>query len=171
MAEQAQYEELNRQLSAVGCVRRQLGRSLPDGCSNASAAVLALLGREGDMRMSRLAELLAVDMSVTSRHVAHLAALGWIDRSPDPADRRSRLLNLTPLGRVRLAEQAEGTARTLAQRLSDWSDEDVRLLTRLMARLRASFDDARADEPPPAGPPRSTGLPQHPQSPREERNP
>ncbi|MGW0856632.1 MarR family winged helix-turn-helix transcriptional regulator [Streptomyces sp. NPDC002690] len=162
MAEQAQYEELMRQLSAVGCVRRELGRGLPDGCSSASATVLALLGREGDMRMSRLAELLAVDMSVTSRHVAHLAALGWIDRSPDPVDRRSRLLNLTPLGRVRLAEQSESTARMLAQRLSDWSDEDVRRLTRLMARLRASFDDARGDEPACTEPPQSTLSPRTP---------
>ncbi|MFE7328512.1 MarR family winged helix-turn-helix transcriptional regulator [Streptomyces sp. NPDC057565] len=151
MADRAQYEELMRQLSAVGCVRRELGRILPDGCSSGSATVLTLLARDGEMRIGRLAELLAVDMSVTSRHVTHLAALGWIDRSPDPADGRSRILRLTPEGRARLAELSERTAQLLAQRPNDWSDEDVRRLTWLMARLRASFHDPRSD--PRAGPP------------------
>ncbi|WP_443078321.1 MarR family transcriptional regulator, partial [Streptomyces sp. SP17KL33] len=39
--------------------------------------------RHGEMRMSKLAELLSVDMSVTSRHVAHVAERGWIERLPD----------------------------------------------------------------------------------------
>ena len=104
MAEQAQYEELARQLSAIGAVKRELGRILPHDCPAGSAAVLTLLGRHGDMRMSKLAELLAVDMSVTSRHVAHVADRGWIERLPDPADKRSRILRLTDAGRERLIE-------------------------------------------------------------------
>ncbi|WP_338704109.1 MarR family transcriptional regulator (plasmid) [Streptomyces sp. Q6] len=142
MADRAQYEELTRRLSAVGVVRRQLDRTLPGGCSSGTAVVLALLGRDGDLCISRLAELLGVDMSVTSRHVAHLAERGWIDRSPDPADRRSRILRLTPEGRDRLAELSDRAAELLAVRLSDWSEADVRRLTALLSRLRASFDDA-----------------------------
>ncbi len=149
MADKPDFEELMRQLSAIGSVRRELARSLPADCSSGSAAVLALLGRDGDMRIGRLAELLAVDMSVTSRHVTHLAELGWIDRSPDPTDRRSRILRLTPEGRRRLAELSDRTARLLAERLSDWSDEDVERLTGLLARLRAGFDDPRTH---PGGP-------------------
>ena len=111
MAGQAQYEELMRQFSAFGAVRRELGRILPSDCPSGSAAVLTLLGRHGDMRMSKLAELLAVDMSVTSRHVAHVAERGWIERSPDPADKRSRILRLTPAGRDLLEELSGGPAR------------------------------------------------------------
>ncbi|CAM5306730.1 MULTISPECIES: MarR family winged helix-turn-helix transcriptional regulator [Streptomyces] len=171
MADAAQYEELMRQLSAIGSVRRELGRNLPDGCSNVTATVLALLGRDGDMRIGRLAELLAVDMSVTSRHVAHVAARGWIDRSPDPADRRSRILRLTPAGRAVLARLSEHTARTLARRLSGWSDEEIRRLTCLMARLRASFEDPWTDEEPWAE--RHPGTEQDPGTgpPRDERSP
>ncbi|GAA4083008.1 MarR family transcriptional regulator [Streptomyces shaanxiensis] len=143
MAEQAQYEELVRQFSAFGVVKREMGRTLPSDCPAASAAVLTLLARHGEMRMSKLAELLAVDMSVTSRHVAHVAARGWIRRSPDPADKRSRILHLTPAGEDRLREMSRRTAQLLAERLSDWTDEEVAQLTRLMARLRASFDDFR----------------------------
>jgi DNA-binding MarR family transcriptional regulator len=147
MAEQAQYEELIRQFSAFGAVKRELGRILPSDCPSGSAAVLTLLGRYGDMRMSKLAELLAVDMSVTSRHVAHLAEGGWIDRSPDPADKRSRIVHLTPAGTARLEELSVRTTQLLADRLADWSDDEVAQLTRLMTRLRASFADCRPAPP------------------------
>ncbi|MET9775178.1 MarR family transcriptional regulator [Streptomyces sp. NPDC006367] len=153
MAERAQYEELIRQFSAFGVVRREMGRILPAECPAGSAAVLTLLGRHGDMRMSKLAELLSVDMSVTSRHVAHIADRGWIERSPDPADKRSRILRLTPAGQAQLDDLSERTTQLLAHRLSDWSDEEVGQLTRLMTRLRASFDDCRSPAGRPAAPP------------------
>ncbi|MEV5147598.1 MarR family transcriptional regulator [Streptomyces sp. NPDC052727] len=144
MAEQAQFEELARQLSAVGAVKRDMGRILPPDCPAGSATVLTLLGRHGDMRMSKLAELLAVDMSVTSRHVAHVAARGWIERHPDPADKRSRILRLTPAGSDQLDDLSRRTTHLLAERLADWTDEDVGELIRLMTRLRASFGDCRS---------------------------
>ncbi|MEU0068973.1 MarR family transcriptional regulator [Streptomyces sp. NPDC006332] len=152
MAGQAQYEELMRQFSAFGAVRRELGRLLPPDCPSGSAAVLTLLGRYGDMRMSKLAELLAVDMSVTSRHVAHVADRGLIERSPDPADKRSRILRLTPAGRDRLDELSRRTCQMLAERLDDWSDDEVVQLTHLMTRLRSSFDDCRVTHPEPRPP-------------------
>ncbi|AJP02945.1 MarR family transcriptional regulator [Streptomyces cyaneogriseus subsp. noncyanogenus] len=153
MAGKAQYEDLVRQFSAFGAVKRELGRILPSDCPSGSAAVLTLLGRHGDMRMSKLAELLAVDMSVTSRHVAHVVERGWIERSPDPADKRSRILRLTPEGAAQLDELSERTTQLLAHRLSDWTDDEVGQLTRLMARLRASFDDCRLPAPRSAAPP------------------
>ncbi|MEU6094149.1 MarR family transcriptional regulator [Streptomyces sp. NPDC047079] len=144
MAERAQYEELARQLSAFGAVKRDMGRILPPECPGGSAAVLSLLGRHGDMRMSKLAELLAVDMSVTSRHVAHVAERGWIERSPDPADKRSRILRLTGAGQAQLDELSRRSAELLAERLADWPDDDIGRLIQLMARLRNSFGDCRS---------------------------
>ncbi|MEU6404074.1 MarR family transcriptional regulator [Streptomyces sp. NPDC046985] len=149
MAEHAQYEELVRQLSAVGAVKRDLGRILPSDCPAGSVAVLTALGRHGEMRMSKLAELLDVDMSVTSRNVAHAAARGWIDRLPDPADRRSRILRLSPAGEDRLDDLTRRTTHLLAERLSDWTDDEVGQLIGLMTRLRASFGDGRPVPVPP----------------------
>jgi hypothetical protein len=42
VAERSQYEELARQISAVGAVKRSLARVLPADCPSGSAAVLAL---------------------------------------------------------------------------------------------------------------------------------
>ncbi|WP_409239706.1 MarR family winged helix-turn-helix transcriptional regulator [Streptomyces sp. PA5.6] len=144
MAAQRQYEELARQLSAIGAVKRGLGRGLPHDCPAGSAAVLILLDRHGAMRMSRLAELLAVDTSVTSRHVAHVAEREWIVRDPDPADKRSRILRLTPEGKAKVDELSELSIRTLTHYLHDWTDDEVVQLSTLLARLRDSFGDCRA---------------------------
>ncbi|MFE1253450.1 MarR family winged helix-turn-helix transcriptional regulator [Streptomyces fungicidicus] len=151
MAERAHYEELVRQFSAFGAVKREMNRMMPADCHSGSAAVLTLLSRHGAMRMSRLAELLSVDMSVTSRHVAHLAERQWIERSPDPADKRSRILRLTPAGREQLDELFRRSTQLLAERLNDWSDDEVDRLAELMARLRDSFGDSRT-VPRPASP-------------------
>ncbi|MGW0772884.1 MarR family winged helix-turn-helix transcriptional regulator [Streptomyces sp. NPDC002835] len=144
MAERSQYEELARQISAVGAVKRSLSRMLPADCPSGSAAVLALVSRHGEMRMSRLAELLAVDMSVTSRHVAHVVDRGWLERSPDPDDRRSRILRLTASGEELLGELGRRTADIFAHCLEDWSDDEVGQLNAMLARLRDSVGDCRA---------------------------
>ncbi|MGW0121283.1 MarR family winged helix-turn-helix transcriptional regulator [Streptomyces sp. NPDC003327] len=138
------YENLARQVSAIGAVKRGLARVLPVDCQGGSAAVLALLHHHGDMRTSRLAEFMAVDMSVCSRHVAHTVDRGWVERLPDPADRRSRILHLTDGGRTMLAELDRRVSETFARNLAEWSDEDVALLTDMLARLRDSFGDCRA---------------------------
>ncbi|WP_066929424.1 MarR family winged helix-turn-helix transcriptional regulator [Streptomyces sp. NBRC 110611] len=143
MAAHSQYEELARQLSAIGAVKREMGRILPQDCPPASAGVLTLLDRHGEMRMSQLAELLAIDTSVTSRHVAHVCERGWVERKADPEDRRSRLLRLTPSGRELLGELAERYTAALARYLSDWTDDDIGCLNALLARLRTSFGDCR----------------------------
>jgi DNA-binding MarR family transcriptional regulator len=144
MAGRPQYEELARQLSAIGAVKRGLARIMPPECPAGAVAVLALLDKHGAMRMSRLAELLAVDMSVTSRHVAHVADRGWIDRSPDPDDRRSRILTLTQEGSSKLTELTERYVSALSGYLADWSDADVDALNSQLARLRECFDASLA---------------------------
>ncbi|MFC0601826.1 MarR family winged helix-turn-helix transcriptional regulator [Streptomyces palmae] len=144
MAEHSLYAELARQMSAIGIVKRDLARTLPQDCPPTSAIVLMLLDRYGEMRMSKLAELLAVDMSVTSRHVAHAEARGWIDRLPDPQDRRSRLLRINALGEELLAQASARYTEALATCLSDWPDEDIHRLNELLARLRVSFCDSRS---------------------------
>jgi len=144
MAERSEYAELARQISAVGAVKRSLARILPAECPSGSAAVLALVDRYEEMRMSRLAELLAVDMSVTSRHVAHVVERGWLERSPDPDDRRSRILRLTPAGQDLLDDLGRRTTDMFAHYLKDWSDDDVGQLNAMLARLRESVGDCRA---------------------------
>ncbi|GGU75714.1 MarR family transcriptional regulator [Streptomyces litmocidini] len=144
MATRNRYEELARSVSAIGAVKRGLARVLPVDCQGGSAAVLALVNHHGAMRTSRLAELMAVDMSVCSRHVAHTVEHGWIERLPDPDDKRSRILHLTEPGRAMLDELDRRVTEAFSRHLAEWTDDDVDQLTHLLARLRDSFGDCRA---------------------------
>ncbi|MDG9701231.1 MarR family winged helix-turn-helix transcriptional regulator [Streptomyces sp. DH37] len=141
MTSHAPYRDLARELGSIGTVRRELARDLPYDCPPAPAVLLTLLGRHGELRMTRLADLLGVDVSVTSRHVAYAVEHGWVDRRPDPLDGRVRLLRLTGSGERLLAETHRRVSETLAHHLGDWPAEDVGRLTELLARLRASFGD------------------------------
>lgn len=137
--EQATYRDLMHRLSEVVAVRRGLARNLPPDLPAGSAGVLGLLNQHGEMTISELTEVLAVDISVTSRHVSYLADQGWLERSPNPADGRSRLLRLTDAGRDLLAGFSDHITELLAERLSDWSDDEVHELIRLMAKLHDSL--------------------------------
>lgn len=141
--ERHHYAELARRLRSVGVVNRELARRLPPDCPPASAGLLTLLRRHGEMRMSRLTELLGIDLSVTSRHVAHAAERGWIERLPDPADGRSRILHLTARGERQLDELSDLATETMREVLADWSTEDVVTLNALLDRLGASFGGCR----------------------------
>ncbi|MEU3461398.1 MarR family transcriptional regulator [Streptomyces sp. NPDC006733] len=162
MATKEHCAELARRLRVVVGVGREVGRALPPETPPATVGVLMALGRHGEMRMSRLAEYLDIDISVTSRHVAHLAERGWIVRTADAQDKRSRLLRLNEHGEKVLAAASDRAAEVLAAHLNDWSDDDVDLLSGLLERLRLSFGDCRArpvgDPAVPAGashPPRT----------------
>lgn len=133
------YAELARQLTGIGAVKRELARSLPPDCPPGAAAVLTVLDRHGEMRLSRLAEFMAVDISVTSRHVTHIADRGWIERETDPGDGRCRILRITPTGRALLGELGARYTASLERALRDWSPQDIDVLNTLLARLRSSF--------------------------------
>ncbi|MEW2518809.1 MarR family winged helix-turn-helix transcriptional regulator [Actinacidiphila alni] len=143
MADREQCVELAHQLRATFVVSREISRGMPPQTPLTAVMVLGVLDRHGELRMSRLAELLDVDMSVTSRHVAFGVEHGWIDRAPDPLDRRSRLLRLTERGAATLRASSDRAAAVVADHLADWPDADVARLSELLARLRVSFGDCR----------------------------
>lgn len=158
MADHAHCAELAHQLRAAFAVSREIGRRMPPETPLAAVTVLSALDRNSELRMSRLARLLDVDMSVMSRHVAYGVERGWIDRAPDPLDKRSRLLRLTARGTDVLRASSGRAAEVIADHLADWSDDDVEQLSALLARLRVSFGDSRPGPLPP------TTRPAHPRA-------
>ena len=141
MADRDQCEELAHQLRGTFAVSREIGRRMPPQTPLTAVAVLSALDRHGELRSSDLTELLAVDLSVTSRHVAYGVERGWIERASDPYDGRSRLLRLTAAGGDVLRASSTRAAEVLADHLADWPDDDVAQLSALLARLRGSFGD------------------------------
>ena len=95
-------EEVEREISAffLGAERSQARRVLPEvgRLEKTAFHVLGQLMREGPLRPSAVAQLIRLDLSTVSRHVAALEGAGLVAREPDPADRRACLLRATPNG-------------------------------------------------------------------------
>ena len=80
------------------------------GVTPTRLTALATLEKCGPMRSGDLAERLAVTAASMSRLVEALEEGGWIERQPDPEDRRAQLLSLSGEGRDTLeAARREGT--------------------------------------------------------------
>jgi DNA-binding MarR family transcriptional regulator len=79
------------------------------GITSNEYAVLSAIGVLRSVSPTELAALLRVPPTSISRHVARMVDAGLAVRSPNPADRRSYLLELTQEGR--------GVVRTIAPRI------------------------------------------------------
>jgi DNA-binding MarR family transcriptional regulator len=90
------------------------------------ASVLARIADEGGVTASELAATEGVRHQSMTAMVASLAALGLVDRHPDPEDGRRLLITLTPQGRRRVAEGRQARTEWLAARLRDRCTEEER---------------------------------------------
>lgn len=63
-------------------------------------AVMTLVSRDG-RPCKELAAELAIDAGTVTALIDRLEKLGWVERRPDPADRRTTRLFLTPSARAR----------------------------------------------------------------------
>lgn len=79
------------------------------GLTQAQWRALALLARHEGINQATLAEMLEIQPITVTRLLDRMEQNGWIERRPDPADRRAVRLHLTPRAEPLLAElQAVG---------------------------------------------------------------
>lgn len=103
--------------------------------------VIAILGEGRPVTAQALCDVTAMDKVSVSRAVRALVDRDLIDRSGNPADRRSHLLQLTAGGRSIYAEIAPVALEAERALLAGISPEDVTRFSALLDRLR---DQARA---------------------------
>ena len=115
----------------------------------AAVPTLAALSDGGPLRASALAEATLSDPSSVSRQIAHLVDLGYVQRRPDPEDRRACLLVITAEGSAALDERRRARDERLAQITASWSERDRRRVAELLERLAADVVDDlhRTNEP------------------------
>ena len=102
--------------------------------------VIAILGEGEPMTAQALSDSAAMDKVSVSRAVRALVERGLVERENNAADRRSRLLRLSPAGE---AVYAEITPVALAQGgalLNELDAEEAQLLAGLLDRLRRRAD-------------------------------
>ena len=92
-------ETAARLRTAVARIDRLLSRQvLGSSLTRTQFSVLGVLARTGEQRLADLLDREGLNPSMLSRVVGALERDGWVDRSPDPADRRAAVVAITPAG-------------------------------------------------------------------------
>jgi DNA-binding MarR family transcriptional regulator len=120
---------------------RRLRQEAGEELSPSQAAALATIGRHGPLTPSELAVRERIQRPTATRVIARLEETGFVDRTPDPEDRRSCVVSLTPagsalLGRVRIRKDAY-----LARRLRDLDADERATLDRAAAILERVLEE------------------------------
>ena len=141
------FEGLLDALSDV--VRRNRNLSLDIardvGVPASQVAVIAVLGRLGEVRIAELAAELWVDPSVVSRHIGPLEKAGYVERRPDPSDGRASLLRLSAAGADVLSLVRDRRRDHLELALHDWPTERVATLTDALSTIAVALGELRED--------------------------
>jgi DNA-binding MarR family transcriptional regulator len=109
---------------------RRLRQEAGGELSPSMTAALATIERHGPMTPSELAARERVQRPTATRVLARLEELGLIERTPDPQDRRSSLVSVTPPATALLAELRTRKTAYLAERLERLDTEDRAVLER-----------------------------------------
>ena len=142
-AEQSLSEAAARLRLAIVRTARRLrqeaagdGRADPNSCS-----ALATVERHGPLTPSELAEIERVKRPTATRTLGVLTEAGLVVRAPDPVDRRSALVSITPAGQERLRRLRRRKNAYLAKRMHGLAEDESRLSN---GRRRSSRTSWRA---------------------------
>lgn len=116
----------------------------PYGLTYAEFDVLATLRRAGRpyrLKPSRLASRSMLTTGGTSNILQRLVAAGLVEREPDPEDRRSSWVRLTPLGAERVEELSLATTEAHRALLADVPEPAARALADLLRDVLLALGD------------------------------
>ncbi len=107
-------------------------------------ALLNLAHADGGLRMSDIADRLILSRGGTTKVIDRLEALGYVERSPDPQDRRATMVEISDAGRAAMAEARvvidEGLEEAWAQHISD---DEARVIVEVMHRVLEEYSGER----------------------------
>jgi DNA-binding MarR family transcriptional regulator len=104
--------------------------------------------RDGPLTVGDLAAGLGLTMSTVSGVLAGLDQAGFIERSPDRADRRRTIVAIAPGQRVMAEEWLDGAAAPLARVLARLGPDERSAFLKAMDMLEAEFRGGGGDGPP-----------------------
>lgn len=121
-------------------LRREFGRRVRDmDLTRSQWWVMVHLIRFDGCNQTRLAEELDIGKVALGGLLDRLEARGWIERRPDPSDRRAKRVYLTDAGRPLIAEMQE-RAREVHRQMIDGFDRTERdQLVALLSRAKLNF--------------------------------
>lgn len=94
---------------------------------------------DGEKSTGDIAGILGLDHSTVVRQVAAVERRGFAERRPNPKDRRSVLVRITPDGAASMTRMQDVRRTRLSALLSDWTDAERAQFTSLLARFNAAL--------------------------------
>lgn len=124
------------------------------GLTRAQWRVLVhLAGREG-LNQSGLADILELDTVTLGRHIDNLERDGWLERRPDPSDRRAWLLYLTKEAQPTLDKMESLAAETMSTAMAGLDDVAQARFQQTLTKIKENLSSNTATEETPS---RKTG--------------
>lgn len=114
------------------------------GLTQSQWQVLVYIASMAAPRQSQIAEILEMKPISVARTIDRMEASGWVERRPDPKDRRAVNLYLTPKIAPVLADIRAHALETRALALSGLSESDQENFTRILQQLRKNLKNEAA---------------------------
>ncbi|MBL8268821.1 MarR family winged helix-turn-helix transcriptional regulator [Steroidobacter sp.] len=111
---------------------------------------LASLARNEGISQIKLAEIAEIEPMTLVRILDRMEADGWIERRPDPVDRRARCLYVTPGANPVLEQIDKVSAQMRTEALQGLSADERNQLMRLLERVQLNMSSQRISEQPAA---------------------
>jgi len=138
----------------------QNGRRL--GLTRAQCRAIGYLARNEGINQAGLADILEIRPMTLVRQLDRMEEAGWIERRPDPTDRRARRLFLTGKGHRVLSRIWSVADETRDEALARFSAADAEQLIEMLRRVHATLAER---VPPPAAEPEPEPEPEPPWAP------
>jgi DNA-binding MarR family transcriptional regulator len=106
------------------------------GLSGASWRVLAYVYREDGLTQTKLADLLEVSRPAIGQMIDRLEVGGFVERRPDPADRRSWGVHLSPQAHAKVEELMRASRAIETECFATLSEKDFAILVDLVDGFR-----------------------------------
>jgi DNA-binding MarR family transcriptional regulator len=123
-------------------------RLAPLGLNLSQASLLAYVAEFGPVTQTRAAEHLGRGRAATGVQVDRLQELGFVERRPDPDDRRVWMLAITEPGRTVATAVGEVDTVLRAELRAGISRTERQQLARLLVRLKHNLAEAIDTTPP-----------------------
>lgn len=123
-------------------MRRNFNRRVEEeklGLTQAQWQALAHISRNQGMRQATLADILEAQPITIARLIDRMAANGWVERRPDPTDRRAVGLYLTEKVYPIIAAMSALGVRTRGEAMSGFTQADKDMLVDLLTRMRSNL--------------------------------
>lgn len=134
-------------------IRRNWARALKAadvGLSEPQARVLAYLhrledGAESQLTQTQLAAQVDMEKAPLGRLLDRMEQGGYIERRPDPTDRRARFVSITPKGAEIIPIMQSVTRQVFAEAFAGVPEAEIEVMLQVLGALKANLSPLEPD--------------------------